>query len=228
MVFNVETASRTVLVKVTYATDRVNRISRLFSGNIAFSRDGNYIIVNSYGIMRNDFATQDDNPLNRYTRVTFLDAKTGDEVKEIRNVHVMEITASALSHDGRFVVTGTSTTRKGSGQNSVSKQWFTIDNTDPIRIWDSASGKNIMELGPIRGAVRKFAFSPNDKVLISCQTDYFEKETIWLWDLTTGQLIERVSTPKSGGEFHSCALSPDGRIIAIPVMDKIYLINIKQ
>lgn len=85
-----------------------------------------------------------------------------------------------------------------------------------------------MELGPLRGGPRSLAFSPDDRVLISCQADIMEKETIWLWDLTSGQLIERVRTPRSGSEFRSCALSPNGRTLAMTVMDKIYLVHIKQ
>ena len=97
-----------------------------------------------------------------------------------------------------------------------------------VRLWDIASGNKVKEFGPLRGAVVALMFTPDNRVLISCQTDLANKETIWLWDIESGQLIERVSTPKSGSNFFSCAISPDGHTIAMPVEDKIYLVNIQQ
>ncbi len=227
MAFDVETTNRVFLVKEEKAIDSVNKISRMFTGGVSYSHDGKYILSADCGGVRHDFLTKDDDPSKKYTRILFFDAKTGMIVNEIQDIHVMNVTSSALSHNGKFIATGTDTGAKRSTRNQFSDKWYSNNNTDPIRIWDVASGKKLQELGPIRGSVRSFAFSPDDRVLVSCQTDISENETIWLWDLASGQLIERVSTPRSGHDFHACALSPDGRIIAMPVADKIYLVNIK-
>jgi WD40 repeat protein len=84
----------------------------------------------------------------------------------------------------------------------------------------------IAEYGPLRGAVRSLVFSADDNLLVSCQTDLEKKETVWLWDLKTGQVIDRVPTPLSGTEFFGCALSPNDHTIVIPVIGKLYLISV--
>lgn len=228
MVFDVETTNRNFFVKEKQTASDGERFSRLYSGGISYSPDGKFIIANHVGSIRHDLLTKEDDRSKHFTHLIFLDAKTGKLAGEISDVHVMEISASTFSHDGNIVATGTNTGAKKSSRNTFTDQWTFNNNADPIRVWDAVSGKKLLELGPIRGAVRRFAFSPDDKVLVSCQTDISENETVWLWDLTSGQLIERISTPRHGTDFSSCALSPDGRTLAMPVMGKIYLIHIKQ
>lgn len=228
MVFDVETSERKFFVKEERATDSVNRFARMFSGNISYSQDGKYIIISSVGVIPHKHLTKEDDPTRRFTFLEFRDSSTGQILRKISDVHTMGINVSRFSPNGKFVATGTDTGSQRSTLNVFTNQWFVNINADPIRVWDVASGEKLMELGPLRGAVKMLAFSPDDKVLVSCQTDLKEKETIWIWDLSSGQLIERVSTPRSGHQFFSCALSPDGRTIAMPVQDKIYLVHIKQ
>lgn len=140
----------------------------------------------------------------------------------------MGLTAIAVSPDGKYVATGTNTLSKSGTLNPFTKKYDLIDNKDPIRLWDLSTGSKVMEYGPLRGAVKSLSFSPNSKLLVSCQNDLEKNETVWLWDVTSGQLIERVMTPRSSHEFFGCALSPNGKLIAFPVVDKVYLINVQD
>jgi WD40 repeat protein len=135
----------------------------------------------------------------------------------------MHITAVAVSPDGRFAATGTETLTKISTLNQP-----LIDNRDPVRLWDLSTGQLVKEYGPLRGGVKALRFSPNGKVLVSCQNDLENKETVWLWDVQAGQLLERVRTPRSGHEFFGCAVSANGRTVAAPVLNSIYLIDLQQ
>jgi WD40 repeat protein len=143
-------------------------------------------------------------------------------------LHVMQITAQSLSPNGKLVATGTETLNKDSALNPYSKEWDVIDNKDPVRVWDVVGGNLVREFGPLRGAVKALAFNPDGSLLLSCQTDLEKKETLWLWDVASGDLVERISTPRSGHEFFGCAISPNGQSIAMPVRDQIYLVNLQQ
>lgn len=138
----------------------------------------------------------------------------------------MELTAFAISRDAKYVATGTQTLNKVNTLNPFTKQWDVIENKDPIRIWNISTGEKVLELGPLRGEPRSLAFGPDNKYLLSCQTDLEKKETVWLWDIDTKQVIEQVQTPLSGSEFFGCAVSPNGRLVAFPVLGSIYLIHL--
>jgi len=230
MVFDVETATRRYYFKQEHATDKINRFGHMFSGGISYSPDGKYILTNHWGGMRHDFLTKDDDPSKYDIRLAFRDAKSGKSLKEISDVHAMRITASTFSHNGKLIATGTTTGSKENTRNLLAGPWvwFKNHNEDPIRIWDAATGAKLMELGPLRGSPKSLAFSPDDRVLVSCQTDIKENENIWLWDLTSGQLIERVAIPKSWNNTYSCAISPDGRTIAMTDDNRIIIVSIKQ
>lgn len=219
MVFDVETADRLFSVK---GIERTSDLGGFFSGNLVYSPNGQYLLssrLESHKLIAGEH-------YKYYTFLEFRDPKTGKIIKEISDIHTTRLTAMAASPDGRYIATGTETTSKESTQNPYTNGWDLIDNKDPIKLWDVSSGKVVMNFGPLRGAVRALAFSPDNRTLVSCQTDIENKETIWLWDVASGQLIERVTTPKSGSEFFSCAMSPNGRYIAMPVVKQIYLLSI--
>ena len=221
MVFDVVTTHRLFAIK---DIERTAELGGKFTANLAYTTNGKYLLS----------ARVENHKLNAgehykyYTFLEFRNPQTGEIMKEISNVHIMRIETLAASFDSKYIATGTTTTDKEAIFNESTKQWDTINNQDPIRIWNVESGEKVMELGPLRGAVRALAFSPNNKVLVSCQTDKTSKETIWLWDVASGQLIERVNTPNSDSNFNSLAISPDGHIIAMPVDNKIYLISVQQ
>lgn len=230
IVFDVESGNITFNFKQEHATDKINKYGRMFSGGISYSPDGRYILTNHFGGIRHDFITKDDDPSKYDSRLVFRDAKSGKSMKEFSAIHAMEITASTYSHNGKLIATGTNTGSKHNTRNLLAGPWvwFKNHNEDPIRIWDAETGAKLMELGPLRGSPKWLGFSPDDRVLVSCQTDVSENEIIWIWDLTSGQLIERVRIPRGWNHIHSCALSPDGHTIAITDGDTIYLVHIKQ
>jgi len=223
MIFDVETTSRVALIKV----EPTEKMYDMISGNIIYSPTGEYLLTNHVGKIFGPKLTIDDDPSKYFTFLKFRDPFSGKVHKEIPNIHVMEIRATAISRDGKLVATGTNTLSKKATRNLFTDKWFHLNNQDPIRLWDVSSGKKIREFGPLRGAVKALAITPDSRVLISCQTDLTAKETIWLWDMTSGSLLARVKTPQSAHNFLGCALSPNGRRIGMPVEDKIYLVDIQ-
>lgn len=193
-----------------------------FTGNLTFTADGKYLVT-SRGERPSLLKLKSGMHDQIRTFLELRDPRTGHLLKEIEGIHVMEITAVAVSPDGKSAATGTRTLSKESTLNQPM-----IDNRDPVRLWSLAGGDKVMEYGPLRGAVRALAFSPDSNLLVSCQTDLEKKETLWIWDVASGQLIERVSTPRSGHEFFGCAMSPNGRFVALPVLGTIYLIGLQQ
>jgi len=221
MTFNAETGTRLFVQAVKMPTpDESARVT----GNLAYTRDGRYLLVS-----RSEQHKLKPGEHGRIrTFLEFRDPKTGRLIREMSGLHVMQITAQSLSPNGKLVATGTETLNKDSALNPYSKEWDVIDNKDPVRVWDVVGGNLVREFGPLRGAVKALAFNPDGSLLLSCQTDLEKKETLWLWDVASGDLVERISTPRSGHEFFGCAISPNGQSIAMPVRDQIYLVNLQQ
>jgi WD40 repeat protein len=220
MAFNVETKKRVfVQTSMRWTPER----NGWFTGNLTYTPDGQRLLT-----LREEHIKLKQGEQGRIrTFIEFRDPLTGTIIEEIERVHVMEISAVAVSPDGRLAATGTTTFNKDTRLNEYTKQWDFIDNKDPVRLWDLATGKKVVEYGPLRGAVKALVFSPDGKLLISCQTDLENKETVWIWDVASGVLIERVRTPRSGTEIFGCTVSPNGRTVAIPVVEKIYLISLQ-
>jgi WD40 repeat protein len=222
MAFDIETTKRLFV----YKEEPYQNKSVLFSAGLTYSPDGRYLISSRREGIIGSAITSDDDPTKQFNYLTYLDSANGRVVKSIPEVHVMAVTALAVSHNGRLIASGTSTTDKDAIVNLRSNKWYAIENRDPIRLWDMTGGKQMVEMGPIRGGVKGLLFTPDDKILISCQTDKNDKETVWLWNAENGQLIDRVKTPRSGLDVKTCAMSPDGHTIAVPVANDIYLIEI--
>ena len=220
MAFDVETKKRLFVQAVPVPTPEKNA---RFTGNLTYTEDGKYLLSSRIEHRQ----LERGEPFRHFTFLEFRDPQTGQIIKEVADPHVMQVTAMAVSPDGKYIATGTDTLSKESTLNTFTKGWDLIDNQDPIRLWDIADGKKLMEFGPLRGAVLSLAFSPDGTLLVSCQTDLEKKETVWLWDVKTGEIIERVTTPLSGSEFFACSMSPNGHTIAMPVKGKIYLISVK-
>ncbi|MES2105522.1 MAG: hypothetical protein V4634_15990 [Pseudomonadota bacterium] len=222
--YDINTATQIFSVKIESTYESAS----IFTANLIYTPDGKYLVS-----ARKDFATSPrrkltGEPFRYLTYMDFRDARTGKIMRSIGPVHVMGITAMAVSPDGRFILTGTKTLSSENHRNEQTGKWDPIiDNRDPIRLWDVASGQLVKEFGPLRGAVVALSFSPGGQYFASCQTDIENRETLWFWDVKNGQLIERVKTPNSPSEFFGCAVSPDGRFAAMPVTDRIYLIGIQ-
>jgi WD40 repeat protein len=138
---------------------------------------------------------------NSATTVTPLVAGPVGEIKKYEG-HADEIKAVALSHDGRYVASGSR------------------DQT--IRVWDLAV-KDIKELQVIRGHTKEvwsLAFHPNNRYLLSGSWD----ATARMWDFKTGNEVKRW---KHAIDVNGLALSRDGNTLLTGSDDKhVYLWNV--
>ncbi|BBP00545.1 WD40 repeat domain-containing protein [Sulfuriferula nivalis] len=102
---------------------------------LIFSANGKSLV---YGMGETDFAQEYP---ERKSSLVMLDAKTGMLQQSIDNIHMDMPTALAISHDGRFAATGTSTGVTDGIKNIKTNKSSTFVNKDPIRIWDIETGK---------------------------------------------------------------------------------------
>jgi hypothetical protein len=110
----------------------------------------------------------------------------GHAVNEVRQLvgHKAAVTSVAFSPDGKQALTG-------SGDRTV-------------RLWDVATGAEVLCLEGHAGDVHSVAFAPDGRRAASGGMD-----SIRLWDLETGKQIRRLDTPTNF--VLSVAFSPDGR-----------------
>jgi hypothetical protein len=127
-----------------------------------------------------------------------VEKKEGITLKERAPLagHTRTVLCVALAPGGRALATGS---------------W---DHT--VKLWDVASGKELLILRGHTGLVHAVAFSPDGRVLASAGWD----GVIRLWDVATGR--ERAAYRVHADErIHGMAFSPDGRTIASASMDRM-------
>ena len=77
-----------------------------------------------------------------------------------------------------------------------------------MKVWDAATGQEILTLKGHTGRVTSVAFSPDGKRLASASRD----QTVKVWDAATGQ--ETLTLKGHTDSVYSVAFSPDGKRIA--------------
>jgi WD40 repeat protein len=123
---------------------------------------------------------------------------TRHEARTLRG-HEHSVNAIAVSPDGK-------TLSSGSGDNTV-------------RLWDVASGQNLVTLKGHNDIVNSVAFSPDGKTLASASVD----KTLKLWDVASGQNVAALEGNwllNLGNHVRSVAFSPDGKTLVSASADK--------
>lgn len=149
----------------------------------------------------------------RFSRVVILNSGTGSLIRTIDHVHVDRITAMAVSDDGRWIATGTTTGKIENSYNIVTKRSEVMNNRDPVRIWDTSSGTLVKEI-PVKGPVAALSFSAGSRYLFEAEGVSYGHEILHVWDLANGSLVQSLATPRIDNELTALAISPNGRRLA--------------
>jgi RNA polymerase sigma factor (sigma-70 family) len=81
---------------------------------------------------------------------------------------------------------------------------------DLIRLWDTATGKELRQMKGHERGIRSLAFAPDGKTLASGGD--FGDNTLRLWDVATGKELGQLA--KQSGPISTVAFAPDGKTLA--------------
>ena len=182
----------------------------LLTTPLVFTPDGKRVIF-SMG----EWSGYDVN-LKWLSRILLLDAESGEFLRSIDDIHMNHPTALALSRDGKWVATGTSTGERYQRTNKKTNQVVTFDNRDPVRIWNVETGTLVKEL-PVNSRVWSLAFSQDGKYLFGATRN------INVWSVKSGNMVQEI---RSNPEPMSLALSPDGKRLAAACQNKLSIYEI--
>jgi DNA-binding beta-propeller fold protein YncE len=160
--------------------------------SVAYSPDGRRIVSGG---------GEDD----RSTRKTFgelkvWDAATGQNLLTLKG-HMAQVFSVAYSPDGRRIVSG------GFGNDPRTRKTF-----GELKVWEAATGRNLLTLKGHTGNVWRVAYSPDGKRIVSGGGE------LKVWDAATGQNLLSLKGHTWG--VSSVAYSPDGRRIVSGSWDK--------
>jgi WD40 repeat protein len=88
------------------------------------------------------------------------------------------------------------------------KSFVSCGNDSMVRLWDTATGKEIRKFEGHKGHIDGLAFGPDGKTILSSGND----GTARLWDVATGK--ERVTLNGHVGMVNAAAYAPDGKTVA--------------
>ncbi len=117
-----------------------------------------------------------------------FDVRTGAELRHFEGNQQGATMALAVSPDGKWVASG--------GHDFM------------LRLWETASGKEIRQFEGHTGSVLGVAFSPDGKLLASASLD----KTVRLWDMATGKPAGVLTGHED--RVKSVAFAPDGKKLA--------------
>jgi WD40 repeat protein len=184
---------------------------------LAFTPDGKRVVLGTV-----EYGGEDVN-LRTLARILLLDAESGAFLHSIDDIHVGAPTALALSPDGQWVATGTDTGWKNQTVNRKAHQVVTVDNKDPVRIWNIETGKLVREL-PVLSKVRYLTFSQDGKYLFGAKDEVNTHLTLAVWNVASGKMVQEIrNNPGPMG----LAVSPDGKRLAAACQSKLSIYEIK-
>jgi WD40 repeat protein len=125
------------------------------------------------------------------------DASNGKNLFILRG-HTGNVYGAAFSPDGRRLATVSG----GQGQDAQNQK------PGELKLWETATGKEILTLKGHKGPVYGVAFSPDGKRLATSSAD----STIKLWDAATGS--ELLTLKGHAATVYAVAFSPDGKRLA--------------
>lgn len=195
-----------------------SNISLLLTTPLVFTPDGRYAILGT-----GEQGGPDVN-LRRLSRLLILNAESGEFVRSIDDIHSDSPTALALSSDGKWVATGTSTGVKDQTTNLKTYKTVTFDNQDPVRIWSVDTGKLVREL-PVSSRVWSLAFSCDGKYLFGAKSEIRTHLTLAVWDVESGKMVQEI---KNNPGPMSLAVSPDCKRIAAACQNKLSIYEITR
>ncbi|MCI0456517.1 MAG: protein kinase [Gemmataceae bacterium] len=158
--------------------------------SVAFSQDGKWLAA----------ARQDQ-------VVKVWNLATGQELRTLRGP-TAAVAVVAFSPDGRRLASGSGMAHPAAALPSVALHVPIPEKPGEVKVWNLATGQELLTLRGHRAEITSVAFSPDGKRLASASGD----RTVMVWDLATGR--EPCTLPGHTAAVTSVAFSPDGGRLA--------------
>jgi WD40 repeat protein len=186
----------------------VGELSGPTSG-VAYSPDGKLLASASSsmgGLLKQPYLPATTNVLpSASSAIKLWDARTGKEL-DVR-LHGFEVETLAFSPDGKRLV---------SACLEEVRPGHPIPRASIIKVWEAASGKELLNLKSHEQRIQCLAISPDGKKLASGSfkaSSDVDRPNVKVWDAETGKEIHAFGG--MSGEAFCLAFSPDGKRLAV-------------